>query len=57
LALNLISFAIGDIHECFDKLQSLLTACEGIGAGQRDRFLFVGDYIDRGLTASMSWTS
>jgi serine/threonine protein phosphatase 1 len=48
LALNLITFAIGDIHGCFDKLQSLLTACEGIGAGRRDRFLFVGDYIDRG---------
>jgi serine/threonine protein phosphatase 1 len=45
---NLITFAIGDIHGCFDKLQSLLAACEGIGAGQRARFLLVGDYVDRG---------
>ena len=48
LTLNFITFAIGDIHGCFDRLQSLLAACEGVGARRRSRFLFIGDYIDRG---------
>ncbi|MCS3731376.1 metallophosphoesterase family protein [Bradyrhizobium betae] len=46
--MNLITFAIGDIHGCFDRLQSLLAACDRIGAGRRARFILVGDYIDRG---------
>jgi serine/threonine protein phosphatase 1 len=43
-----ITFAIGDIHGCFDKLAALLTACETIRAGRRARFVFIGDYVDRG---------
>lgn len=43
-----MTFAVGDIHGCFDKLQLLLSACERIRAGQDARFIFIGDYIDRG---------
>jgi serine/threonine protein phosphatase 1 len=43
-----ITFAIGDIHGCFDKLTDLLAACETVRAGRRARFVFIGDYVDRG---------
>lgn len=43
-----ITFAIGDIHGCFDKLASLMAACDSIRAGRDARFVFVGDYVDRG---------
>jgi Calcineurin-like phosphoesterase len=43
-----LTFAVGDIHGCLDKLQRLLAACE-IHAGARPaRYVFLGDYIDRG---------
>jgi len=39
-------FAVGDIHGCLEKLQDLM---EKIRANwQRDRLVFIGDYIDRG---------
>ncbi len=39
-------FAIGDIHGCLDKLLKLMSQ---IGADfDRDAFVFMGDYIDRG---------
>ncbi|WP_271668661.1 metallophosphoesterase family protein [Bradyrhizobium sp. CCBAU 51627] len=43
-----ITFAIGDIHGCFDKLNSLIAACEFVGAGRDARFVCIGDYVDRG---------
>ena len=43
-----ITFAIGDIHGCLEKLESLLAACDAFGDGQSVRFVFIGDYIDRG---------
>jgi serine/threonine protein phosphatase 1 len=43
-----ITFAIGDIHGCYQELKSLLAVCEKVGAVQDMRFVFVGDYIDRG---------
>jgi serine/threonine protein phosphatase 1 len=43
-----ITFAIGDIHGCYQELESLLAVCEKVGAAQHARFVFVGDYIDRG---------
>jgi serine/threonine protein phosphatase 1 len=46
-----ITFAIGDIHGCFDKLKSLLAACELVGAGRDARFVCIGDYVDRGPDA------
>lgn len=43
-----ITFAIGDIHGCLEKLESLLAACDAFGGGRSARFVFIGDYIDRG---------
>ena len=43
-----LTFAIGDIHGCLDKLRRLLAACEARAAGRPARFVFLGDYIDRG---------
>jgi serine/threonine protein phosphatase 1 len=45
---NLLTFAIGDVHGCFDKLQALVLACEQVGGGRDARFILIGDYIDRG---------
>jgi serine/threonine protein phosphatase 1 len=48
-----MTFAVGDIHGCFDKLMRLLAACESASGGDRSvRFVFVGDYVDRGPDAS-----
>jgi serine/threonine protein phosphatase 1 len=46
--INLVTFAIGDIHGCFDKLESLIAACELLSEGDNARFVFIGDYVDRG---------
>jgi serine/threonine protein phosphatase 1 len=43
-----ITFAIGDVHGCLDKLERLLKACEAHAGGRPARFVFLGDYIDRG---------
>jgi serine/threonine protein phosphatase 1 len=43
-----LTFAIGDIHGCLDKLQRLVGACEAYAAGRPARWVFLGDYIDRG---------
>ena len=43
-----LTFAVGDIHGCLDKLQRLLAACEAHAAGRPSRYVFLGDYIDRG---------
>ncbi len=43
-----VTVAIGDIHGCFDALTSLLEACETITAENEARFVFLGDYVDRG---------
>ncbi|MHC2623300.1 serine/threonine protein phosphatase 1 [Bradyrhizobium huanghuaihaiense] len=45
---ELLTFAIGDIHGCFDKLVSLLAACDEIRGHRSAQFVLVGDYIDRG---------
>ncbi len=37
--------AVGDIHGCLDRLKALM---EKVRPGQRDRIVFLGDYIDRG---------
>ncbi|MGY4432441.1 hypothetical protein ACVWWO_004918 [Bradyrhizobium sp. F1.13.1] len=41
-------FAIGDIHGCYRKLRSLLTACHKHGADHDIRIIAMGDYVDRG---------
>ncbi len=43
-----LTFAIGDVHGCVDKLQALLAACDSVRAGREARYVLVGDYIDRG---------
>ena len=43
-----LTFAIGDIHGCFEKLTSLLAACDQIRGLRSAQFVLVGDYIDRG---------
>ena len=45
---NSITFAIGDIHGCFERLKSLLAACDAFRGRQSAQFIFIGDYIDRG---------
>ncbi|MEH2513779.1 serine/threonine protein phosphatase 1 [Nitrobacteraceae bacterium AZCC 1564] len=46
-----LTFAIGDIHGCFDKMRSLLDVCETLADGRDAKFIFIGDYIDRGPDA------
>jgi len=43
-----LTYAIGDIHGCLDKLRGLLLRCEMHADGRPMSFVFVGDYIDRG---------
>lgn len=47
-----LTYAIGDIHGCLDKLRSLLPHCEMHADGRPLAFVFVGDYIDRGPRSS-----
>jgi len=43
-----VTFAIGDVHGCFDKLELLIAACDLLSEGKDARFVFIGDYVDRG---------
>jgi serine/threonine protein phosphatase 1 len=43
-----ITFAIGDIHGCFEELRSLLDVCRESAGGVEHNFLCLGDYVDRG---------
>src|SRR5262245_14868949 len=43
-----ITFAVGDVHGCLDKLERLLAACKVRAADRPARFVFLGDYVDRG---------
>lgn len=43
-----LTFAIGDVHGCYDKLVALLGVCEAVAGGGRARFVLIGDYVDRG---------
>jgi serine/threonine protein phosphatase 1 len=43
-----ITFAIGDIHGCHCALVDLLARCGDYARGEAHRFVFIGDYIDRG---------
>src|ERR1700687_743122 len=44
----LLTFAVGDIHGCARQLRSLFEACVGHAADRAHRFIFLGDYVDRG---------
>jgi serine/threonine protein phosphatase 1 len=41
------TFAIGDVHGSLAKLEGLLSSCRDLARAE-DRFVFLGDYIDRG---------
>ncbi len=43
-----ITFAIGDIHGCERALLELLRLCTDYASGRDHRFVFIGDYVDRG---------
>jgi serine/threonine protein phosphatase 1 len=43
-----LTYAIGDVHGCFDKLVRLLGRCRLHCAARAMRLVFIGDYIDRG---------
>lgn len=42
------TYAIGDIHGCLDKLERLFQLCALDADDQPAKFIFLGDYIDRG---------
>jgi serine/threonine protein phosphatase 1 len=44
----MLTYAIGDVHGCVDKLVRLLGRCRLHCAARTMRLVFVGDYIDRG---------
>jgi serine/threonine protein phosphatase 1 len=43
-----LTYAVGDIHGCCTKLRNLMAHCVQHGGGNTLRFVFLGDYIDRG---------
>ncbi len=43
-----LTFAIGDIHGCLNPLRRLLRACEAHAGARPARYVFLGDYVDRG---------
>jgi serine/threonine protein phosphatase 1 len=47
-AVPALTFAVGDIHGCIDKLARLLTNCARESRGKSVRYIFIGDYVDRG---------
>jgi serine/threonine protein phosphatase 1 len=58
-------YAIGDIHGCLRQLKQLVELCEQDAGEHEARFIFLGDYIDRGpdskgviefLMSPQNWT-
>lgn len=47
-----LTYAIGDIHGSLAKLRRLITRCTEHAEGRPARFVFLGDYIDRGLQSA-----
>ena len=47
-AVSPLTFAVGDIHGCLDKLNRVIAACEAYAGARPARYVFLGDYIDRG---------
>ena len=42
------TYAIGDIHGCLNKLKDLVNQCQLDAGKHPTKFVFLGDYIDRG---------
>lgn len=47
-AMTTKTYAIGDVHGCLDQLQWLIELCWRDAAFVKAKFIFLGDYIDRG---------
>jgi serine/threonine protein phosphatase 1 len=43
-----VTYAIGDVHGALHKLRRLIERCEDHAGGRPHRYVFLGDYIDRG---------
>jgi len=43
-----VTFAVGDIHGCLGKLRRLMRACAVRACARPARYVFLGDYVDRG---------
>jgi serine/threonine protein phosphatase 1 len=43
-----VTYAIGDVHGALHKLRRLIARCEEHARGNPHRYVFLGDYIDRG---------
>jgi serine/threonine protein phosphatase 1 len=41
-------YAFGDIHGCLGQLERLFELCERDAGATKSKFIFVGDYVDRG---------
>ena len=48
MASSALTFAIGDVHGCFAKLDNLMHRCAEYAGSRPHRFVLLGDYIDRG---------
>jgi diadenosine tetraphosphatase ApaH/serine/threonine PP2A family protein phosphatase len=45
---HMLTFAVGDIHGSYTKLVNLVRHCRAHGGDKPFRFVFLGDYVDRG---------
>lgn len=45
----MLTFAIGDTHGCSAHLAELLDQCRRFAKGKASKFIFLGDYIDKGI--------
>jgi serine/threonine protein phosphatase 1 len=43
-----LTYAIGDLHGCMDKLSEIIRRCHDDAAGRSMRYVFLGDYVDHG---------
>lgn len=48
----MLTYAVGDVHGCLDKLKSLIAACRQHAGGEEILLVFLGDYIDRGAESA-----
>lgn len=44
----MLTYAIGDVHGSYTKVANLVRHCRDHSGGQDVRFVFLGDYVDRG---------
>jgi serine/threonine protein phosphatase 1 len=44
----ILTYTIADIHGSFDKLVELMRLCNEDAADHSIRYIFLGDYVDRG---------